>query len=52
VQDERHPLSRGEPFQHDLEGDAHGVGESDLVGRITGSTRLDVGVLQDGGAYP
>jgi hypothetical protein len=34
VQHEGHPLPRRQPVQHHLQGQPHGVGEGDLVGRV------------------
>ena len=36
MEDEGDPLARGEPVEHDLEGDSDGVGERDVVGGVGG----------------
>ena len=50
VQHEGDPLARGEPVEHNLQGETDGVGESDIVGRIVdGLPGLEV-IYGDGGA--
>ena len=49
VQHEGNPLARGEPVEHHLQGEADGLRERDVVGRIAdGRLELDV-AYRDGG---